>query len=223
MVIGGRSVSIVPSEKSGAPLIILNAIGNECREVYEAVSFISSCPFSLAVVSGLEWNRDLSPWPAPATFRSSDDFSGGADDYLRQLSSSIVPGVVDEIGGMPEYIAITGYSLAGLFALYAMYRTTLFSRFASISGSLWYPGFREYAEGHVPLCRPDAVYLSLGDREARTRNRAMQDVERNTSVLASYYERVGILTHFEMNEGNHFQDPVGRTARGIAWLLDQPC
>ena len=219
MTIEGKDVTIFPSGIGGTPLIILNAVDDEGEQVWKAASSISGYPFSLAVISGLDWNRDLSPWPSSAVFRDSADFSGGADAYLDVLSSSIIPRVVDSLGSEPGYIAIAGYSLAGLFALYAMYRTTLFSRFASVSGSLWYPGFREYVEGHVPLCRPDAVYLSLGDREARTRNTVMQSVERNTVELAVHYRDIGVDTFFELNEGNHFRDPIGRTVRGMAWLL----
>ena len=46
---------------------------------------------------------------------------------------------------MQQYHAIAGDSMAGLFAVYALYRTQVFSRVASASGSLWYPGLLEYA------------------------------------------------------------------------------
>ena len=219
MTIEGKKVSIFKTGIAGSPLIILNAVEDDGELIWREAYSISGCPFSLAVISGLDWNKELSPWPSPAAFRGSADFSGGADTYLHLLTSSIIPRIIAAIGIEPGYMAIAGYSLAGLFALYAMYRTTLFSRFASISGSLWYPGFREYVEGHVPPCRPDAVYLSLGDREARTRNIVMQSVERNTVELAGHYRDIGVDTFFELNEGNHFRDPIGRTARGMAWLL----
>ena len=64
--------------------------------------------------------------------------------------------------GAPRWRGIAGYSLAGLFAVYALYRTDVFARAASVSGSLWFPGFREYVFSHTPLCRPDCVYFSLG-------------------------------------------------------------
>lgn len=49
------------------------------------------------------------------------------------------------IGGVPRWRGIAGYSLTGLFALYyAIYQTDLFSRVGSISGTLWFPGMKEY-------------------------------------------------------------------------------
>ena len=46
-----------------------------------------------------------------------------------------------------------------------------------------------------------------------------------TSIGAMH--RMGVVVHagqhldsiFELNPGNHFQDPAGRVAKGIAWLL----
>ncbi len=219
MTIEGKKVSIFKTGIAGSPLIILNAVEDDGELIWREAYSISGCPFSLAVISGLDWNKELSPWPSPAAFRGSADFSGGADTYLHLLTSSIIPRIIAAIGIEPGYMAIAGYSLAGLFALYSMYRTAIFSRIASISGSLWFPGFQEYAVCNDPLCRPDAVYLSIGDREARTRNAAMQSVGRNTSELAIHYREAGINAFLELNDGNHFHDPAGRTARGVAWLL----
>ena len=39
---------------------------------------------------------------------------------------------------------IGGYSLAGLFSLWAAYQTDVFSGFAAASPSVWFPGFIEY-------------------------------------------------------------------------------
>ena len=221
MHIEGKEVSLYSSGHQGAPIVILNSIGGDADDAFREISSLSRKPFSLAVVSSLDWNADLSPWPSSPVFRNGDGFAGRADDYLDLLVSEIVPRIVREEGTAPEYIALAGYSLAGLFSLYAMYRTTVFSRFASVSGSLWFPGFCEYAMSHDMQTWPDAVYISLGDREARTHNPIMQSVEKESRVLVGYYSRAGIKTFFGLNEGNHFQDAEKRTAKGVAWLLEQ--
>ena len=56
----------------------------------------------------------------------------------------------------------------------------------SVSGSLWFPGFREYVL-FPPVHQPDCVYFSLGDKERKTRNSVLQTVQENTeaSIIVS--------------------------------------
>ncbi|MBR1433374.1 MAG: alpha/beta hydrolase, partial [Ruminiclostridium sp.] len=156
----------------------------------------------------------------PPVYKNDDPFTGGADAYLETLTGEIVPAIISELGSKPAYIALVGYSLAGLFAVYAMYRTKLFSRIASVSGSLWYPGFMDYAKSHELAALPPKLYLSLGDKEARTRNQIMAKVEQNSRDLHEYYKSLGINTIFELNEGNHFKDAGLRIAKAITWITD---
>ena len=37
-----------------------------------------------------------------------------------------------------------------------------------------------------------------------------------------YYQQIGIDCTYELNPGNHFQDPEKRLAKGIAWILQNP-
>ena len=85
--------------------------------------------------------RSVTIYPA----HSSDaPCTGGADEYLKVLLEEILPGVLSRISGSPVFLGIAGYSHAGLFALYSMYHTDRFDRVASMSGSLWFPDFKEY-------------------------------------------------------------------------------
>ena len=120
---------------------------------------------ALAAISGVDWNRELSPWPAPKAFRGSDDFSGAAPAFLRKLTGHIVPLVENRLDFTPSSRAIAGYSLAGLFALWAVFEADTFDRAASVSGSLWYDGFLEHMNTSILRDGVERVYLSLGDRE----------------------------------------------------------
>ena len=100
-----------------------------------------------------------------------------------------------------------------------MYRTDRFARIASASGSLWYPGFMDFVKAHKPAALPEKLYLSLGDKEARTRNQIMATVEQNTGALYDHYKSLGVEAVFEMNPGNHFRDAAQRMAKGIVWLV----
>lgn len=217
--IAGKTVTIYSGAACRAPIVYINAVSKEHRQVWDAC-IRSGCPdFTLAAVSGLNWNQELSPWEQPSVFRGQPPFTGGADAYLTLLEEHIVPAVSRTLCREPLYTAIAGYSLAGLFALYALYRTGIFARAASVSASLWFPGFTEYAFQHSFCRKPDCVYFSLGNKESKTRSIPLKTVEERTKQLEHFYREQGIATTYVENEGNHFQDADKRMAAGIRWLL----
>lgn len=158
---------------------------------------------------------------SPPTFKNADLCTGGADDYLRLLTEEIIPAAEKDLGGVPRWRGIAGYSLAGLFALYAIYQTDLFSRVGSMSGSLWFPGMKEYIFSREPKRWSDCMYFSLGDKESKTKNPILRTVQENTEEICAYYQRKGIDTVFQLNPGNHFVQSVERTAAGIIWMLSR--
>ena len=70
--------------------------------------------------------------------------------------------------------------------------------------------------------KPDRIYLSLGDAEAKTRNPVLKTVQKNTEELAEYYRSLGMDVTYELNPGNHFRDPELRSAKGILAILREP-
>ena len=219
--IGSKTASIFPSLKTTAPIIYLNTFSDEGQKVYEASQAAGCPPFTLVAISDLDWNHDMVPWDSPPAFKNAEPCTGGADDYLRLLIDEIIPTAEKEIDGVPRWRGVAGYSLAGLFSLYAIYRTDLFSRVGSMSGSLWFPGMKEYILSHEPKRRPDHIYFSLGDKESKTRNPILRNVRQNTEEIQASYQGKGIDTVFQLNPGNHYDHAAGRTAAGIAWLLSR--
>lgn len=114
---------------------------------------------------------------------------------------------------------IAGYSLAGLFALWAAWNSNCFRRVASVSDSMWYPGFREYIRDNAPRTVIERAYFSLGDKESRTRHPLMGQVDACTSDIVEAVRSRCPDTVFQWNPGNHFNSPERRMARAIAWLL----
>ena len=221
LTINEKTVSIFPSLEANAPIIYLNTFSGEGQKVYEAAQAAGYPPFTLVAISDLDWNHDMAPWDSPPTFKNADPCTGGADDYLRLLTEEIIPAAEKELGGVPRWWGIAGYSLAGLFALYAIYQTDLFSRVGSMSGSLWFPGMKEYILSHEPKRRPNHIYFSLGDKESKTRNPILRNVRQNTEEIQASYQGKGIDTVFQLNPGNHYDHVAERTAAGIAWLLSR--
>ena len=219
--IGGKSVSVFFSAEPDAPMIYLNTYSNEGQQVFQAAQAVGCPPFTLAVISNLYWNHDMAPWDNPAAFKGGEPFTGGADNHLRLLVEEILPRTEKDLIGTPVWRGIVGYSLAGLFALYAIYRTDIFSRVGSISGSLWFPGWKEYVLTHEPKRPPDYAYFSLGDKESKTRNPILRSVQQDTEEIYDFYRAMGVDAVFQLNPGNHYDRAAERTTAGIAWLLSR--
>ena len=140
----------------------------------------------------------------------------GAPRTLEQLLAETLPALRREAPAGRRFV-ICGYSLAGLFALWAATRTDAFAGAVAASPSVWYPGWIGYAAENPP--RATAVYLSLGDREERTRNPVMATVGEAIRRQHALLEAAGIPAQLDWNPGNHFMDSGKRTAKGIAWLV----
>ena len=217
---GGKKATLYGSEQPAAPLIILNNYSDDGESVVRAMQEIDAPDCSLLVVGNLNWNHDMTPWYCPPLSKNDEPCTGGADAYLDLLLTEILPKAKETINGTPCFIGIAGYSLAGLFALYSAYRSDAFDRVASMSGSLWFPDFKEYALTHEIQKRPAKLYLSLGDREAHTRNSVLMTVQRNTEELVDHYKSLGLEVTWELNPGNHFKDAALRSAKGIKAILE---
>ena len=219
--IGSKNISIFLSTKPRTPIIYLNTFSDEGRKVYEAAQATGCPPFTLVAISDLDWNHDMVPWDSPPSFKNAEPCTGGADDYLRLLTEEIIPTAEKGIAGVPSWRGIAGYSLAGLFALYAIYQADLFSRVGSMSGSLWFPGKKEYLVSHKTKRQPDCISFSLGDKESKTRNPVLRSVRQNTEEIQAFYQDKGIDTVFQLNPGNHYDHAAERTVAGIAWMVSR--
>ena len=219
--IGGKHISLYPSAAPGRPVLYLNLFADMGDAVRAALTQAGCPEHTLVVISALDWEHDMAPWDAPAAFRGGAPCTGGADEYLRLLTGAIVPRVEREIPGPVAWRGLAGYSLSGLFALYALCRCDLFSRAASMSGSLWFPGIRAYLFSHPLRQTPAHLYFSLGEKESCTRNPLLQPVRQNTEQIAAFYRSQGFDTALVFHPGNHTHHAVERTAAGIAWLLSR--
>lgn len=190
--------------------------------VRRAVTAGSCRPFVLAAFSSDDWNRDYSPWPAPALSAKGEDFAGGGRATLAYLTDVFLPETAKlaEIAPKAADTMLAGYSLAGLFSLWAFYKTRSFGGCASCSGSLWYDGWADYqATGAAPA--GSRVYLSLGDAEEKAKNPRMAAVGDATRLAA---KRLGAdpgvaATTLQMNPGGHFRDVPQRISAALLWLM----
>ena len=179
----------------------------------EAIKKMSDKPFSLVAFMIKDWNQELTPWAAPAVF-GKVPFGSGAEKTLEFITSRLLPEVQENI----PHLILGGYSLAGLFALWAGYQTDKFDGIVAASPSVWFPKWIEYATDNKPLAK--SIYLSLGDKEEKTKNPVMAQVGNairwQNELLTGQMDN----TILEWNPGNHFVDSEKRTAKGFAWVMN---
>lgn len=207
--------------KLSSPLLILHCFSEEEEAVVKLLKGQEYFSFPLLCINNLEWQKDMCPWDSPALINTEKDFIGGADEYLPLLEKEIIPKAVEILGEEPSYYALAGYSLAGLFALYAGYRSALFSRIASVSGSLWYPDFVSFAKEKKMLSKVERLYLSLGTEEAKTKHAVLSTIERKPRELVEHYQSSGYCVKFEQNPGNHFCEVEQRIEKAIRWIMKE--
>ena len=237
--ISGLFVHTQMSSVAGAPVVYLlgDVADHSPVQVPEGVSLVNI---------GVDlWEENFSPWCAPRVFAKGPNFGDGAQKTLDILINQVVLWAESDLTEPPAYRALVGYSLAGLFSLWAGVSpqlsdaaapqvargvargsqldapATTFQRIGAVSGSFWFPGLLDYVDqqlsgGVVGLTH---AYLSLGDREARTPNPQIMHVRENAELLASKLENAGITSTFELNRGNHFQNVEGRMQKALDWLV----
>lgn len=190
--------------------ILAILIGEE--DIHRISTALPDISFLQIPVSESDWNDQLSPWPAEKVFRKGSDFGGHADCFLEEQ----VEPVLREVQSFYQHILLAGYSLAGLFSLYASERIDGIDGVMSASGSLWYPGFTEYLKQNPS--HAEFFYLSVGNTEKNSRSPILSKVEEKTRETKDILESQNRHVFYELREGGHFSDPCPRIIRGVEKL-----
>lgn len=218
--IGGRMCRLFVQEHPLALLVqVVSARqdGDTDREVQVLAS--SKLPFALATVPIADWEQELMPWPEPVVSRRPE-VGSGAKATLHFVANQLLPSLLED-PRLSKHIPVVlgGYSLGGLFALWAACQTDRFHSIAAGSPSLWAGDWPQYAATHPILARH--VYLSLGDREEHTKNKTMaRSADRLRAEYARLQNQLGESgTTLVWEQGGHFNDPAGRMVRAFEWCL----
>ena len=158
----------------------------------------------LVMIYPYDWNYCMTPWKYHDKNMGK---TGGGEEFLSWFISEIYDEKYQR-----QYIG--GYSLGGLFALFAACEKELFDGVMSVSGSLWYPGALEYFNEKSIGKIIGKIYMSLGDKESLTKNAEREKVGFNTEKLAEVFGKTKEV-FFEYNRGGHFTDINGRIAKSI--------
>ena len=169
-IISGLSIHMQMSSVAGAPIAYLlgDVADNSPIQVPEGVSLVN--------VGADLWEENFSPWCAPRVFAKGPNFGDGAQKTLDTLINQVIPWAESELAESPAYRVLVGYSLAGLFSLWAGVSQQVargcqtddvpsqpgpssqpgaphvdapvatFQRVGAVSGSFWFPGLLDYVD-----------------------------------------------------------------------------
>ena len=195
----------------------ISVLDNEVKHIEEN----TDRNFSLVAFKIKDWNSELTPWEMPL-LRGKGNFGDGAAGTLEFIKNDLILAVSEYINIENKEIKyiLGGYSLAGLFSLWSGYQTDIFEGIAAVSPSVWYKGWIEYVEAGKPLS--EKIYLSLGDIEEKTKHQILSKIGNNIRKQHEILEKSeNVKTVLEWNEGNHFQNPDIRTAKGFLWVMNK--
>ena len=171
---------------------------------------------SIVVIEEVNWNDDLTPWPAEGVFKKAKPFGGRAATFLEKLNNEIIPETEKSLGIENAERTLLGVSLSGLFAIWAAFNTDAFTNIIIISGSLWYDGFVDWMKEQTPSPRLKKVCMLLGEKEKNAKEKRMATVEEKTLAAANILKansQADVV--FELVEGTHFSPIMPRLERAM--------
>ena len=165
---------------------------------------------SMVSITGMDWDNDLSPWPAPGEPPGSPDFQGLAPEFLATLTQKVAPAAEEWLGLTGAERILTGVSMSGLFALWQRFVSPFFPTVLSLSGSFWYPGFVEFVNRQAAPQPTGSVYMLLGRKERFSPIKAFRRVEDDTRLILARLQQLGVPCRLDMVPGNHYANPLPR-------------
>lgn len=177
---------------------------------------------SIAVIEDVDWNDDLTPWPAEGVFKKAKPFGGKAAAFLNKMTNDIIPETERDLAIENAERTLMGVSLSGLFAVWSAFNTDAFANVISISGSLWYDGFVDWMKGQTPSPWLKKVCMLLGEKEKNAKDKRMATVEERTLAVADILKaKSHAAVTFELVEGTHFSPALPRMERAMMALEEQ--
>ncbi len=214
----GKRNIFVQEEKASDVLIVIHDDPVES----DVVNLYKEIKANIALISGVDWNDELTPYPAKNPFSKKQPFGGHMERYQIELKERILPAILKALGGSINHVVLAGYSLGGLFSFDAALKLDDVDGFVSCSSSFWYPDYysRWKQKGFIPDHIKHA-YFSIGDAEGNGRNPVFRDAVINTKKIFEDFERAKIDSKFVLEAGNHFQESNKRVLRGLRWIASR--
>lgn len=171
-------------------------------------------------MTGMDWDNDLTPWPASGVPEGDPDFKGLAQNFFDELTQKIIP-VLEASMNLRTDVerSLVGISLSGLFTLWQWPQSEFFHNIAMLSGSFWYEDFVEWILQQSFFGESGKCYMLIGEEEPRQRNAVFARVGDCTEQIAAYLRRQNVELTYEIVPGNHLQYPIERLNRAFTYLM----
>ena len=199
---------------------------------------------NIVAISGMDWDNDLTPWPAAGVPQGEPAFKGEADSFLELVRRQVVPRAESALELPPESFApdkedrettdaecltkehepavtrtLIGVSLSGLFTLWQWTRCDTFDNIACLSGSFWYDGFADWITSRKMPVKTGRAFFLLGERESHTRVKTFQTVRTDTDRIIAYLRQCGINLTYRLVPGDHYASPIPRLEAAFTYLF----
>lgn len=171
---------------------------------------------NIVVISEMDWNNDMTPWKAPAV--KEGEFGGHGPQFLDRLKDDLFFNLENSLRIRNPKRYLMGLSLAGMFAVWAAVKKSLFEGAAAISGSFWYDGYAEWLQKQEKLgCV--RFYICMGEREKETKVKRFASIEEDTMKVVETLMMKGAEVAFEVTEGGHNSPVIPRIEKSVVSLL----
>lgn len=189
----------------------------DARKWAEAAAPMHQC--TIALISGMDWNRDMTPWSAQGVMKKEKDFGGGAPMYIRELETDLIPNIEQLLKIKVSKRYLMGVSLSGLFSVWSIFKSSIFDGIGSISGSFWFDGFTDFLEKGTPLARP-RVFMTLGVKEKNSSDKRLAIVEDRSNDVVRILNEKNVPAILEMVPGTHFSPFEPRFNMALSYLVE---
>lgn len=189
-------------ENSNAVYYILSPMPLDSHHM-EGIARLHGC--NIAVIYGMDWDNDMTPWEAPGVEPGDAPFKGDAQKFLSTLVTEVLPAIEKAfpLTSTPER-NLVGISLSGLFTLWAWLQGDTFENIGCISASFWYQGFAAWVASLKIPQKQGCAYFSLGEREKFSSNPWFRPVETDTMAIVRTLREEGLCVMFQSTPGNHY-------------------
>ncbi len=174
---------------------------------------------SIAIITGIAWNDDLTPWVADSLGKKDKPFRGHASFFMGTFIKDYITNIENRLNITKASRTLAGISLSGLFALWAAHGSDAFDNIISLSGSFWYDHFTEWIQSHDVLRPLDRVYIAVGEKEKKNKNPRLNNLFPCTeSIVENMRKKAGRLK-FEIEPGtSHFSYVLPRLEKAFDYI-----
>lgn len=162
----------------------------------------------LVSLNGKNRINDYTPWKADSLVGHFPDFGGKGDEFISHVEKDIIPAVsaaiAEHSGAVLNIVnVLAGYSLGGLLSTYAGYKTAVFSKIVSVSGSFWYPNWDEFIAENTPVKADIEFIMMYGENEGKGKISAQGQMVERSQLTFETIRKTNKKTSVTVDDGGH--------------------